>query len=299
MIQGYVMQEQPFSVNDGNGIRTTIFLAGCPMRCGWCSNPEGFEQKPLVGYYRRLCAGCGRCVEVCPFAIGIDLNIAEARERCSGCGRCSAICPTQARKQMVSVNSADEIIEAVQRFSMFYRTSGGGITFSGGEPTHQPQLLDHLTRELYDMGYSLDMETCGQFDFEEVRPSLERMELVFVDIKHMDDDKHIRYTGMSNKTVLENVKRLNDVIADVVVRIPVIGGVNDDDANIRNTAAYVKENLPKARMELLPYHKLGAVKYEALGMKLPEASFYAPDEEEMEHLNTLVENTGLETISFR
>jgi pyruvate formate lyase activating enzyme len=293
------MQEQPFSVNDGNGIRTTVFLAGCPLRCRWCSNPEGFEQKPLVGYYSRSCIGCGRCAEVCPSGIGTDLNTAAARTICSGCGRCVESCPTQARKQLVSVSSAEEIIAAVQRFSMFYRSSGGGVTFSGGEPTYQPELLDHLTGELYDMGYSLDIETCGQFDFEEVRPSLERMDMIFMDIKHMDDDKHVRYTGVSNQTILGNVRKLNDVSAEVVIRVPVIGGVNGDDANIRKTAEYVKENLPKARMELLPYHKLGAAKYEALGMKLPEDGFHTPGEEEMERLNELVEKTGVEIVSFK
>ena len=159
MIRGYVMQEQPFSVNDGEGIRTTIFLAGCPMRCRWCSNPEGFGQKPLVGYYVKQCIGCGRCAEVCPQGIGIDLNDPAMRKKCTGCGKCAAACPKSARRQLVSVRDADEIIAAAKKFSMFYRASGGGITFSGGEATFQPELLNYLSEQLYDMGFSLDLET--------------------------------------------------------------------------------------------------------------------------------------------
>ncbi|MCI2062988.1 MAG: glycyl-radical enzyme activating protein [Eubacteriaceae bacterium] len=299
MVSGYVMQEQPFSVNDGEGIRTTIFLAGCPMRCRWCSNPEGFGQKPLVGYYVRQCIGCGRCAEVCPQGIGIDLNDPEARKKCTGCGRCAAACPKSARRQLVAVRDADEIIAAAKKFSMFYRTSGGGITFSGGEATFQPELLDHLSKKLYDMGFSLDLETCGQFDFDELKPALNRMDLIFIDIKHMDDEVHRKYTGMSNKTVLENICRLNDINAEIVVRVPVIGSVNDSDDNIMKTASYVQENLPRAEMELLPYHELGKAKYEALGMDPPDASFYTPAPEKMEHLNDLVRQAGVETVSFK
>lgn len=298
-MHGYVMQEQPFSVNDGEGIRTTIFFAGCPMKCSWCSNPEGFSCRPLVGYYAQHCIGCGKCAEICPREIGIDLNELASRTRCTGCGKCTFVCPTSARRQLVSFVNAEEIVKAVEKYDMFYRNSGGGVTFSGGEATFQPQFLDALSKIFYDKGYSIDLETCGYFDFDTVKPALERMDLIFMDIKHLDDEIHRRYTGVSNKIILENAKKLADLQADIVIRVPVIGGVNNDENNIRMTASFVKENLPKARIELLPYHKLGQVKYQALGMDPPDSSFFTPDEESLERLRTIVRSEGVKTVSYK
>lgn len=295
--KGYFMQTQPFSVNDGEGIRTIIFMAGCPLHCKWCANPEGMRQTNLIGFYFRNCIGCGACEKVCPEGIGIDLN--AEREKCTGCGACAKVCPKGARKQLVSYSAADEIIKEIKKHDIFYRTSGGGITFSGGEATAQPELLDHLTSELYDLGYSLDIETCGYFDFEQVKDSLARMDLIFVDLKHMDGEIHKKFTGVSNEKILENIKRLGELPAEVVVRIPVIEGVNAGEENIRRSAAFIKENLPKARMELLPYHKFGFGKYEALGMELPGADFSAPDKEKMKRLNEIIEETGVEIADYK
>lgn len=287
---------QPFSVNDGDGIRTTIFMAGCPLRCKWCSNPEGFTEAPLVGWYQRKCIGCGACTQVCPNGIGINMNL--ERENCIACGKCVDVCPTKARTELVRLMDADDILREIRKHAIFYRHSGGGISFSGGECTSQPALLDYLTSQIYDMGYSMDMETCGHFNFEKVRSSLERMDLIFMDLKHMNDEKHKFYTGVSNAKSLENIKRLNEVNADVVIRIPTIGGVNSDEENIRRSAAYVHENLPKAKMELLPYHKFGTIKYEALGVPYKHDDFYRPSKEEMECLKEIVRSEGVETIDF-
>ncbi|MBO5329867.1 MAG: glycyl-radical enzyme activating protein [Anaerotignum sp.] len=295
--KGYFMQTQPFSVNDGDGIRTIIFMAGCPLHCKWCANPEGMRQTNLVGFYYRNCIGCGECEKVCPNGIGIDLN--ANREKCTGCGACAKVCPKGARKQLVSYEDADEIIKQMKKHDIFYRTSGGGITFSGGEATSQPELLDYLSSELYDLGYSLDIETCGYFDFDQVKGSLARMDLIFMDLKHMDSDIHKKYTGVPNEKILENMKRLRDIPAEIVIRIPVIEGVNATEENIRQSAEFVKEYLPKARMELLPYHKFGFGKYEALGYKLPSDDFAAPDKEKMKILNEIIEEVGVELADYK
>ncbi len=296
-VKGYIMQAQPFSVNDGEGIRTTIFMAGCPLRCKWCSNPEGFSQKPLVGWYERKCIGCGACTKVCPQGIGINMNL--ERDKCIGCGACVDVCPKGARSRLVTFRDADEVIAEVKKHSIFYQYSGGGVTFSGGEATAQPELLDYLTSKLYDMGYSLDIETCGYFKFESVKKSLERMDLIFMDLKHMDPDVHRQYTGVSNARTLKNIQNLNLVPADVVIRIPVIGGVNDSEENIRKSAAFVHKNLPKAKMELLPYHKFGTIKYEALGMELPSADFYRPTPEAMQKLKEIIVSEGVKIADYR
>ena len=294
---GYVMNLQPFSVNDGDGIRTTVFLAGCPLHCAWCANPEGCTQDRKVGWHVRKCIGCGECAKVCPQSIGIDLN--AEREKCIACGKCADVCPQKARVRMVQEMDADEVLKQIQTHRLFYSYSGGGITFSGGEACLQPEFLNYLTEKIYDMGYSMAIETCGVFDFEAVRPSLSRMDLIFMDLKHMDSAAHKRWTGAGNERILENMAKLAQLPAEAVIRIPCIGGVNADEDNIRRSAAFVHRTLPKARMELLPYHEFGKIKYEALGIPYEHPDFLRPSKEEMEHLRNIVREEGVEVADFR
>ena len=276
-IKGYVMNIQPFSVNDGDGIRTTVFLAGCPLRCSWCSNPEGMTMEEKVN--------------------------------------------AKTGESMVSLMDAYEVLAKVQKHRLFYAYSGGGITFSGGEPTMQTEFLDYLSSEIYDMGYSMAIETSGMFDWDRVAHILGRMDLIFMDLKMMDDAKHLEYTGVSNKQILENIARIKSLSDDtedvsrsdgamdggfctsqgpeVVIRIPVVGGVNDDEGNIRSSAAYVKEHVPGARMELLPYHNFGTIKYKALGLPYEHPEFRTPGRAEMERLRQIVREEGVEIADFR
>ena len=298
-MKGYVMQLQPFSVNDGEGIRTTIFMAGCPLRCKWCSNPEGFDQKPKTAFYEKLCIGCGFCTTVCHVHNGINLNDPEQRAKCDGCGACADICPKNAKKRMVVEKEVSEIVEEVKKHRLFYMQSGGGITFSGGETTMQREFLNELSETLYDMGFHLAMETCGYFDFDALKPILQRMDLIFMDLKHMDSAKHAYFTGVGNEKILENIKRLKELPAEIVIRIPVIKGVNADAENIKASAAFVHTHLPQAKMELLPYHKFGFDKYEALGMETPDDTFAAPTENEMEELWKIITDLGVCLADYR
>lgn len=298
-MEGYLMQLQPFSVNDGDGIRTTIFMAGCPLRCGWCSNPEGFDHSQKIAYYQMRCIGCGACTAVCPKQIGPNLNEAENREICVRCGACAKACPKGARKAMIEKKSVEEIVEEAKRHRLFYKKSGGGITFSGGEATSQTDFLDELSEKLYDEGLDLAIETCGLFDFERVKPILNRMEQIFIDIKHMDSATHKAFTGVGNETILENIKRLKDVRAEVIIRIPTIVGVNADEENIQKTVAFVKEFLPNAKMELLPYHTFGIGKYESMGIPYAENNWKTPTEEFMQKQIKDIFEAGIEYVDFR
>ena len=295
-MKGSIIQIQNFSVNDGNGIRTTVFFAGCPLHCQWCANPEGLTMEKKIAYYSNHCVNCGQCVAVCSQDIGIDLN--KSREQCIACGKCVEVCPKGARKLLTKEFSVEEIVDIIKPQMMFYRKSNGGITFSGGEATMQKEFLRALSQRFFDMGLNLALETSGYFVFDEVKDILEQMELIFVDIKHMDDEKHKYFTGKSNKMILDNTCRMRDLSVPIVVRVPVINGVNMDEENIRKTAEFVKRNLPHAKIELLPYHRYGEAKYDALGMPLPSKALCTPSEEEMQKLKSLVENVGVEIIEF-
>lgn len=285
-------------MNDGDGIRTTVFMAGCPLQCAWCANPEAMTADEKIGWYHRTCTGCGRCAEVCPQGIGIDLN--ASRERCTACGRCADVCPTEARSRLVRTMTADEVMAELRQDMMVYRQSGGGVTFSGGDPLRQRDFVGALVDELYDHCISVDMETELACDFDAVRDILEKLDLLFVDIKSMDPAVHRRFTGADNDLILANIRRLAE-LPDVrkVIRVPVISGVNANADGIRAAAAFLREHLPEAQMELLPYHSLGSVKYDALGLPQPPDWFAAPDAETLAALEDLIRAEGIEVVSFK
>ncbi|AKA69121.1 glycyl-radical enzyme activating protein [Clostridium scatologenes] len=298
-IYGYFMEPQNFSVNDGNGIRTIIFFAGCPLRCKWCSNPESHTSFKKVAYYEKTCVMCGRCAQICPQGVGINLNTPLEREKCKVCGACVTECPTKSRKNLIYNYSSEEILNIIEKQKIFYRHSGGGVTFSGGEATMQVDILRELVYKLYDSAVDLAIETSGYFDFQDVKDILEKMSLIFIDIKHMDDNKHKFYTGVSNKKILKNICRLNELEVPIVIRIPVIEGFNADAENIRKTAKFVRENIKVPKMELLPYHSYGDSKYEALGLKKPSTQFKTPSENYFKDLYDIIESEGVHVVSYK
>lgn len=298
-ISGYFMEPQNFSVNDGNGIRTIIFFAGCPLKCKWCSNPESCTNSNKIAYYEKTCIQCGRCAQVCPYGVGISLKDIGERKKCKSCGLCVEVCPNNSRKNLIYSYDCEEILKIIEKQRIFYRYSGGGVTFSGGEATLQAGVLRELVNKLYDKAIDLAIETCGYFEFEQVKDIFEKLNLIFIDIKHMDDNKHMFYTGVSNKKILSNISRLNELKVPVVVRIPVVDGVNSDIENIRETARFIKDNIDVPKLELLPYHSFGDSKYEALGLEKPSKQFKSPSQEALRKLYKIVEDEGVEVISFR
>lgn len=297
-IKGRILQLQNYSVNDGNGIRTTIFFAGCPLRCRWCSNPEGYTPRNQIMYIASRCIACRRCEDVCPKHINFDFTSPAARESCIGCGACADVCLEKARKNTVESYTVSDIVDHLKRQLRFFYASGGGVTYSGGECTQQIEFLSALVDAVYDMGLSQAIETSAYFDLQNVKPVLDKIDLLFLDIKMMNREKHIQFTGVANDQILRNIADLGAERSGIVVRIPTIMGVNGDDDNVRETARFVKAHMRDPQMELLPYHSYGADKYAQLGMSYDDASFRTPSEEELNHLKHIVRDEGVRVVSF-
>lgn len=297
--KGHILQLQNYSVNDGDGIRTIVFFAGCPLRCQWCANPEGYTQRNQILYISSRCIQCGSCEAVCPQHISWNFEGTEDRNRCIGCGMCVNACVEQARKNTVTTYTVADIVKKLESQMLFFKNSGGGVTYSGGECTSQPEFLAALVDEVYDMGLDQAMETSGYFDLPTLWPTLEKIDLLFMDIKAMNGEVHKRCTGVDNKLILENIAALGRRRTGIVIRIPTIMGVNGDDENIRATAQFVKAHLLEPKMELLPYHHYGVDKYKQLGMSYKTGEFRTPTAEELAHLNNIIESEGVQVVSFK
>lgn len=297
--KGKILQLQHYSVNDGDGIRTVIFFAGCPLRCKWCANPEGYSLKNRILYDSSRCLACNACSAVCPDRLSYDLDKEQAGRDCSGCGMCVTACPTGARRNSLYEVTVEETISFLESQVIFFEQSGGGVTYSGGECTFQTEFLCALSRKLYDMGISQVMETSGYFDLDTVRPVLERMDLLFIDIKLMDREKHKYYTGVDNASILENIKLLGAAGKQIVIRIPLIMGVNGDDSNIRKSAAFVRQHLPNPQIELLPYHEYGADKYRQLGILYKNDGFRSPTPEEVKKAEDIIHSEDVKIVSYK
>lgn len=296
--KGYLIDVQNFSVNDGNGIRSLIFFAGCRLRCQWCSNPESFTNFNKVVHMSKQCLHCKRCEEVCPYGCGMDLNLYEHRKNCRNCGKCVPVCPVGARKNLIFTYTVNEIMKIIESQQIFFRHSKGGVTYSGGEATIQHEFLRELVNTCYDKAIHQAIETSGYFDFNQVRDILEKLDLIFLDIKHMDSKKHKYFTGVRNELILENIEKVASLNKEFVLRIPLIKGVNSHEENIVATAKFVRENAPGAKIEILPYHEFGFYKYEALGIQKPSERFSRPGEDEIKALKDIIEREGVEIASF-
>ena len=293
---GVVSQIQALSIHDGDGIRTTVFLSGCPLRCRWCSNPETWRCQPVIASHGTRCTDCGRCLAVCPVDDALDPAAPHGvrMDQCSLCGGCVDVCPSAAKSWMGSEMTVSEVVEAVMRSNIFFQTSGGGVTFSGGEATFQTAFFNDLVAAFYDLGIHLALETCGHFEWDAVVESLTRMDLIFFDLKVMDGDRHWALTGVDNGRLLENFRRLSTLGVQVVVRMPVVPGLNADEASVAAVAQFVSEVFPRASMELLPYHGYGRYKYDALGITEEAGDFPVPDAGLMARLKAVVESWGVD-----
>jgi len=294
-MKGTVFDIKRFSIHDGPGIRTTVFLKGCPLSCWWCHNPEGQSPGPELVLRANRCIGCGACVEACPNGAIFSQNglLRTDRGKCTLCGSCVEVCYTGAREIAGQVMTVEEVMAEIERDVPFYDGSGGGVTFSGGEPLLQRDFLLDLLRACRQRNVHTAVDTSGLAPPETVERVGELADLFLYDLKLMDEERHRRYTGVSNRLILENLRALAGQGRRVILRVPVVPGINDDDGNVRRIGELAAE-LGLDQVCLLPYHHTGADKYRRLGKDylLPEVR--PPSEERMEELAQVLRAFGLQ-----
>jgi len=258
---GMLMDVKRMAVHDGPGLRTTLFLKGCPLRCVWCHNPEGQSREAQIAWYALKCIGCDACVRVCPQHGARDMS---DRDKCIACGSCAAVCPAGARKQYGREITVEEALQIALEDRPFYGTKGG-VTLSGGEPLMQAEFALELLRRVKKEGVTTALDTCGHVSWQVFERSLPVCDTYLFDLKHMDCDMHRKGTGQGNELILSNLEKLAEAGAHIQVRIPLIPEFNDSEAHIAEAGTFLAKIRPEC-VKLLPYHQLARTKYTGLGM---------------------------------
>jgi pyruvate formate lyase activating enzyme len=292
---GLIFQIQRFSLDDGPGIRTTVFLKGCTLRCAWCHNPESIHPNAELSFQPQLCIRCGACVTFCPHSAHV-CNEQERyldRAACDGCMKCATVCPTGALSVFGQEMTAEEVVGLLLRDRPFYLRSGGGVTFSGGEPLRQGDFLLEMLKLCWENKLHTAVDTAGSVPYEAFLSVLPYTDLFLYDIKAVGPELHRRFTGAGNARIQENLKRLADHGARVWVRVPYIPGFNDSEEEIAAIAAFLR-NIPAVeKVELLPYHTYGEAKYDYLGIRREGAERRAPGRAELLHILEAYQAGGL------
>jgi pyruvate formate lyase activating enzyme len=266
-IKGLVFDIQRFSIHDGPGIRTNVFMKGCPLDCIWCHNPESLDGKAEIGYYKQKCLYCGACAVQCPgelHAVNQDGHV-YSRAGCVRCGVCARACPAGALAVVGKEMTAAEVLREVKKDEAFYRNSGGGMTLSGGEPFYQPEFALALLSLAKGDGLHTCVETCGVASFDTLGKAAEYTDQFLYDVKETDPARHLEYTGLSNELILENLFRLDAAGAKIVLRCPIIPGLNDSEAHFLRICELAGRLKNVESIDVEPYHPLGVSKAEAIG----------------------------------
>ncbi len=295
-----VFNVQRFSLHDGPGIRTTVFLKGCPLQCAWCHNPESRDGRPDLALRPERCLTCGSCVAVCPAGTAGHLAgqavDGVSADRCQRCGACAEACPTGARELLGRLRTVDDLLAEVERDRFYHEESGGGVTFSGGEPlspANAPFVLDCLTAA-GQRGLHRTVDTCGHVDTDTLLAAARQAELILYDLKIMDSERHRRATGVGNERVLGNLRALAAAGRRVWIRVPLVPGLTDDEENLTATARFAASLGAGFAVHLLPYHRTGGQKYGRLGLGYGLEDLRAPAPARVAACADLVREFGLD-----
>jgi pyruvate formate lyase activating enzyme len=294
---GIIFDIKRYAIHDGPGIRTTIFFKGCPLHCTWCHNPEGIKQEPeLILRSSRCARDCQACIPVCPkdALTKKNVKIKIDKSKCDLCGKCCDICVYEALEMAGKKVSDTEVVNEVMKDSVFFEDSSGGVTFSGGEPTLQPEFLKALLKKFRKKSISTTLDTSGFAPYEIFESIQEDVGLFLYDLKVMDDDKHIKFTGVSNKLIKENLRRLCSHGNKVIARIPLIPGVNDDRKNMRETVDFLLSLGNIQRVNILPFHNSWCEKYKALNQEEPAVSFKPISDTRTQEIRSFFTGSGFE-----
>jgi len=283
---------QKFSIHDGPGIRTTVFFKGCPLQCIWCHNPESQNSGKEILYDKNKCTLCGSCIKICQNnAIEIKDNDLEMNmDKCTFCGDCTVSCINSARQIAGKEYTVDQVMKEVLKDRVFYKNSKGGVTLSGGEPLIYAAFVEELLMKLKKENIHTAVDTCGAVDFKVLERISEYTDLFLYDIKSTDEEKHILYTGVSNKNIIENLIKLSKIHNNINLRLPIIEGINADENHIFEILKLIKNTNIK-KINLLPYHDIAMHKYEKLGRKYYEY-MKRPADEKLKRYKGIFEKEG-------
>lgn len=295
--KGILFDIKKFAVHDGPGIRSTVFFKGCPLRCAWCHNPEGISPAPEIMVFSNRCLkGCRDCLPLCPPGAlkKAKGTIVLDRTLCDGCGACAAACPGEALRLAGRRLTAAKVMAEIERDLPFYRQSGGGATFSGGEPLAQPDFLRELLLACRDRKIATAVDTSGHAPFSVFKKLLPLVDLFLYDLKLIDDDRHRRFTGVSNRLLLQNLQKLSRAGAELAVRVPLIPGVNDSPRELDSLAAFCAALPRRHPLHLLPLHRGQAAKLRRLGLQATLGETAPPGRAEVDRANAVFRRRGLD-----
>jgi len=295
LISGIIFDIKRYAIHDGPGIRTTIFMKGCPLSCWWCHNPEGVSPKPELMYFEFKCIHCHTCVKVCPEnAISFDENETQQidREKCTGCGVCASACPTSALRLVGRVITVEELLTEIEKDIKLYDDSGGGVTFSGGEPLSQPKFLVESLKELKKRYIHTTVDTSGYAPKEVLKQILPHTDLFLYDIKLYDSGENEKYTGVPNDIIIENLKFLTGQGKEVILRFPIIPGITDTDKNVKGWTNFISEIKGINEIDLLPFHDVSE-KFRRIGREYKMTIHHRPPDEILKWIKEEFESIGL------